>query len=65
MAYHILRRILTFMRMPLVYGSSAPLDNILYHNNVPMIIRSFGSNDYLSLIYSLIAHSITNVRSRR
>ena len=52
MAYHILRRILTFMRIPLVYGSSAPLDNILYHKNVPMIIQRLGSNGYLSLIYS-------------
>ena len=58
MAYHILRRILTFTRIPLVYGSSAPLDNILYHENVPMIIQNLGSNGYLSLIYSLIAHSI-------
>ena len=61
MAYHILRRILTFMRIPLVYGSSAPLDNILYHKNVPMIMQSLGSNGYLPSIYSLIAHSITLV----
>ena len=47
------------MRIPLVYGSSAPLDNILYHKNVPMIIQSLGSNGCLSLIYSLIVHSIT------
>ena len=43
------------MRIPLVCGSSSPLDNILlqvYHKNVPMIIQSLGSNDYLSLIYS-------------
>ena len=59
MAYHILRRIITFMRAPLVYGSSAPLDIILYHKNVPMIIQSLGSNGYLSLIYSLIAHPVT------
>ena len=56
MAYHILRRILTFMRIPLVYGSSAHLDNVLYHKNVPMIIQSLGSNGFLSLIYRLIAH---------
>ena len=61
MAYHILRRIVTFMRIPVVYGSSTPLDNILYHKNVPMIKQSLGSNGYLSLIYSLIAHSITLV----
>ena len=48
MAYHILMRIITFMRIPLVYGSSAPLDDLLYHKNVPMIIRSLGSNGYLS-----------------
>ena len=59
MAYHILGRILTFLRIPPVYGSSAPLDNILYHKNVPMIMQSLGSNGYLSFIYSLIAHSIT------
>ena len=59
MVYLILRIILTFMRIPLVYGSSAPLDNILYHKNVPMIIQSLGSDGYLSLTYSLIAHSIT------
>ena len=55
------------MRIPLVYGSSASLDNIIlvvYHKNVPMIIQSLGSNGYLSLIYSLIAHSIT-LASRR
>ena len=63
MAYHILRRILTFMRIPLVYGSSAPLDNMLYHENVPMIIQSLGSNGFLSLIYSLLAHSITLAHS--
>ena len=60
MAYHILRRFLTFMRIPLVYGSSAPLDNILYHENVPMIIQSLCSNGYLSSIYRTIAHSITH-----
>ena len=59
MAYHILRIILTFMRIPLVYGSSAHLDNVLYHKNVPMIIQSLGSNGFLSLIYRLIAPSIT------
>ena len=61
MAYHVLRRIITFMRIPLVvHGLSAPLvDNILYHKNVPMIIQSLGSTGFLSLIYSLIAHSIT------
>ena len=59
MAYHILGRILTFLRIPLVYGSSAPLDNILYHKDAPMIIQSLGSSGYLSLIYSLITHSIT------
>ena len=61
MAYHIPRRILTFMRIHLVYGSSAPLDDILYHENVPMIIQSVGSYGYLSLIYSLIGHSITDI----
>ena len=61
MAYHILRIFLTLMRIPLVYGSSAPLGNFLlvYHKNVPMIIQSLGSNGYPSLIYSLIVHSIT------
>ena len=59
MVYHILGRIITLMRIVLVYGSSVPLDNILYHENVPMIMQSLGSNGYLSLIYSLIAHSIT------
>ena len=59
MAYHILRITLTFMIIPVVYGSSEPLGNILYHKNVPMIMQSLGSNGYLSLIYSLIAHSIT------
>ena len=61
MAYHTLRRDLTFMRILLVNRSSAPLDKVLYnHNNVPMIIQSLGFNGYLSLIYSLIAHSITH-----
>ena len=62
MAYHILRIVLTLMRIPLVCGSSAPLDNNLFHKNVPMIIQSLGSNGHLSLIYSLIliAHSITS-----
>ena len=55
MAYHILRRIVTFMRIPLVYGSSVPLDNILYHKNVPMIIQIIGCNGYISLTYSLVA----------
>ena len=48
MAYHILRRIITFMRIPLVYGLSVPLQDILYRKNVPMIIQSLGSNGYLS-----------------
>ena len=51
MAYHILRRILTFMRIPLVHESSAPSDNIQYNKNVPMVIQILGSNGYLSLIY--------------
>ena len=59
MGYYILRKILTFKKIRKIYGFSAPLDNILYHKNVPMIIQSLGSNGYLSLIYSLIAHSIT------
>ena len=59
MVYHILRRILTFMRIALIYGLSAPLEDILYHKNVPMTIQSVGSNGYLSLTYSIIAHSIT------
>ena len=59
MAYHILRKCIPSMRVTLVYGSSAPLDNILYHENFPIIIQSLDSNCYLSLIYSLIAHSIT------
>ena len=59
MTHHILRRIITFVRIPLVYGSSAPFDNILYHKNAPMIIQNLGSSGYLSLIYSLIAPSIT------
>ena len=56
MAYHILGRILTFLRIPLVYGSSAPLDNILYHKNVPMIIESLGSNGYLPLMSNSTLH---------
>ena len=59
MAYHILIRILTFMRIPLVCRSSAQLDNILYHKNVPMSIQSLCSNGYLSLISRLIPHSNT------
>ena len=59
MAYHMLRIIIPFMRIPLVYGSSAPLDNILYHKNVPVIMQSLGSIGYLPLIHRLIAHSIT------
>ena len=47
------------MRIPLVFGSSAPLEIILCHKNVLMIIQSLGFNGYLSLIYSLIPHSIT------
>ena len=35
------------------------MDYILYHENVPMIIQGLGSIGYLSLIYSLIAQSIT------
>ena len=62
MAYHILRKFLTFMRIALVYGSSVPLHNILYQN-IPMTIQSLGSNgcQYLIYWYSLIAHSITAV----
>ena len=37
-----------------------PLRNVLYHKNVLMIIQNLGSHDYLSLIYSLIAHSTTH-----
>ena len=59
MGYHILRIILTSMRIPLVYGLSAPLENIVSHENVPVIIQNLGSNGYLSLIYSLTAHFIT------
>ena len=63
LAHHILRRILTFMRIPEIYGLSAPLENILYHKNVSMIVQGLGSNGYLSLIYSLIAHSITSTQT--
>ena len=40
------------MRISLIYGLSAPIENMLYHKNVPMIIQSVGSNGYLSLICS-------------
>ena len=46
MAYHTLRRILTCLRV------IRAVRKILYHKSVPMIIQRFGSNGYLSLIYS-------------
>ena len=59
MTYDILKGTFTFMIIPQIYGSSTSLDDILHHKNVPMIRQSLGSNCYLSLIYSLTAHSIT------
>ena len=50
----------TLRSIPQIYELSALLENILYHKNVHVMIQSLGSNGYLSLVYSQIAHSITN-----
>ena len=63
--------------MSLIYGLSdpkgysailrviLPLDNILYHKHVPMIMQTLGSTANLYLRCSPIAHSITLIVASR
>lgn len=66
MSYPILRGVPQGEALVVLDGSilRVIIKNILYHKNIPSIIQSLGSTDYVSLFYSPIAGSITSIQYR-